>query len=170
MAIRKVIRTVWNILPLVGTLAIVCIWVSLGVIAASQPDEYSGYAIGYSRLDNWAVTIVARSDGFVLGQYFEPYLGERSGLWGHKSRANYDQPFTMRRLVPTFRRGRVAPAVEFHLSLPLLLFGSLTGFMWIMPMTRRYFRRRRGLCMRCGYDLTGNQSGVCSECGNKSPL
>lgn len=25
------------------------------------------------------------------------------------------------------------------------------------------------LCVRCGYDLTGNTSGVCSECGEKSP-
>jgi hypothetical protein len=26
-------------------------------------------------------------------------------------------------------------------------------------------RRARGLCVRCGYDLTGNVSGVCPECG-----
>ena len=26
-------------------------------------------------------------------------------------------------------------------------------------------RRRRGLCEGCGYDLTGNKSGVCPECG-----
>ena len=26
-------------------------------------------------------------------------------------------------------------------------------------------RRRRGLCERCGYDLTGNVSGTCPECG-----
>ena len=26
-------------------------------------------------------------------------------------------------------------------------------------------RRSRGLCGRCGYDLTGNVSGVCPECG-----
>jgi hypothetical protein len=26
-------------------------------------------------------------------------------------------------------------------------------------------RQRRGLCRRCGYDLTGNMSGQCSECG-----
>ena len=30
---------------------------------------------------------------------------------------------------------------------------------------RRYRRRRRGLCLKCGYDLTGNVSGVCPECG-----
>ncbi len=30
---------------------------------------------------------------------------------------------------------------------------------------RRHRRRRRGQCVRCGYDLTGNLSGVCPECG-----
>jgi hypothetical protein len=27
------------------------------------------------------------------------------------------------------------------------------------------WRRRHGLCARCGYDLRGNTSGVCPECG-----
>lgn len=30
---------------------------------------------------------------------------------------------------------------------------------------RRVWRVRRGCCISCGYDLTGNVSGVCSECG-----
>jgi hypothetical protein len=38
----------------------------------------------------------------------------------------------------------------------------------ILPM-RAYLRRRRakrvGFCPRCSYNLTGNTSGVCSECG-----
>ena len=32
---------------------------------------------------------------------------------------------------------------------------------------RRYHRRKKGLCLKCGYDLTGNESGVCPECGTK---
>ena len=30
---------------------------------------------------------------------------------------------------------------------------------------RRWRRRKRGECVNCGYDLTGNVTGVCSECG-----
>jgi hypothetical protein len=30
---------------------------------------------------------------------------------------------------------------------------------------RRWHRRRKSLCVCCGYDLTGNVTGVCSECG-----
>jgi hypothetical protein len=31
---------------------------------------------------------------------------------------------------------------------------------------RRKFRRRAGRCPRCRYDLTGNTTGVCPECGS----
>ena len=30
---------------------------------------------------------------------------------------------------------------------------------------RRWRRSHRGLCLACGYDLTGNVGGRCSECG-----
>jgi len=30
---------------------------------------------------------------------------------------------------------------------------------------RRRRRLKSGLCGKCGYDLTGNVSGVCPECG-----
>ena len=30
-------------------------------------------------------------------------------------------------------------------------------------------RRRRGLCVECGYNLRGNESGVCPECGTTTP-
>ena len=36
----------------------------------------------------------------------------------------------------------------------------------LRPM-RRHWRLTRGLCVRCGYDLTANVSGVCPECGKR---
>ncbi len=36
-------------------------------------------------------------------------------------------------------------------------------------IVRRWIRCKRGLCLKCGYDLTGNVSGVCPECGEKIP-
>jgi hypothetical protein len=38
-------------------------------------------------------------------------------------------------------------------------------WLWEQPAEVRQRRRRTGLCSRCGYDLTGNVSGVCPECG-----
>jgi hypothetical protein len=34
-----------------------------------------------------------------------------------------------------------------------------------IPGWRRNRRRRHGHCLKCGYNLTGNTSGVCPECG-----
>ncbi|MCH8824059.1 MAG: hypothetical protein IH984_11190 [Planctomycetes bacterium] len=42
-------------------------------------------------------------------------------------------------------------------------------FLWLLtfgPFTaRRVIRRKRGLCIKCGYDLQGNSEGGCPECG-----
>ena len=46
----------------------------------------------------------------------------------------------------------------------LLLFSAYP----LVVLARRAFRHRRlrpGHCLNCGYNLTGNVSGVCSECG-----
>ena len=42
----------------------------------------------------------------------------------------------------------------------LLLLGILTAYLWWLDR-----RPPTGHCQRCGYDLTGNVSGVCPECG-----
>ena len=51
------------------------------------------------------------------------------------------------------------------IGLPLWLLLLLTAIptAWLWHRDRR--RVRPGCCLRCGYDLTGNTSGVCSECG-----
>ena len=51
------------------------------------------------------------------------------------------------------------------------LYGVITlipgGFVmyYIRRASIRHRRWRDGLCVHCGYDLTGNESGVCPECG-----
>jgi len=43
------------------------------------------------------------------------------------------------------------------------------GGAWLTskPRRRRDVRRELRLCLTCGYDLTGNESGTCPECGKK---
>lgn len=36
---------------------------------------------------------------------------------------------------------------------------------FVMGPFRSWRRSKRGQCLNCGYDLTGNTSGVCPECG-----
>lgn len=47
------------------------------------------------------------------------------------------------------------------LWIPLLLTAIPTAWLW----HRDRGRIRPGFCTHCGYDLTGNTSGVCPECG-----
>ena len=44
--------------------------------------------------------------------------------------------------------------------------GAFPAWYWVRFRQLRR-RKKRGLCPQCGYDLTGNVSGVCSECGEK---
>ena len=46
-----------------------------------------------------------------------------------------------------------------------LILAAYPAIAFIRGPFRRWRRRRRGLCLRCGYDLEGNVSGVCPECG-----
>jgi len=52
----------------------------------------------------------------------------------------------------------------------LLLFAYSLAFLaevlgFLYWYRRRGARRRNGLCVECGYNLTGNISGACPECG-----
>ncbi len=42
---------------------------------------------------------------------------------------------------------------------------ALTTIVLARPLLRTWHRRRHNLCVTCGYDLRGNTSRVCSECG-----
>ena len=48
---------------------------------------------------------------------------------------------------------------------PVVVLAVYPTLAFIRAPLRRWRRRRRGLCIKCGYDLTGNESGVCPECG-----
>ena len=59
-------------------------------------------------------------------------------------------------------RTRISASGYVHLSLPLLA--------TLFPALMLWWPRRLSLpghCAPCGYDLTGNVSGVCPECGEK---
>ena len=68
----------------------------------------------------------------------------------------------------------VAPMTENHLMIvivPLWILVVLFGVMpaiWLVKFLRAYqvsHRIKQGCCTACGYDLAGNVSGVCPECG-----
>lgn len=67
-----------------------------------------------------------------------------------------------RAMVSLWIRSWPGPGATVHyvpLYLPMLAIAGFTTFLW-----RRDRRIQPGHC-RCGYNLTGNVSGVCPECG-----
>jgi hypothetical protein len=51
--------------------------------------------------------------------------------------------------------------------MPFLLFAAYPTLAFIRGPLRRHRRRRRGLCLKCGYDLTGLPEPRCPECGER---
>lgn len=49
----------------------------------------------------------------------------------------------------------------------LVVLAAYPAIAFIRGPVRRWRRRGKGLCVRCAYDLTGNVSGVCPECGTE---
>ena len=57
--------------------------------------------------------------------------------------------------------------IEFDIWLAFALVAAYPAARLIWWPIRRRRRRKRGLCPTCGYNLTGNTSGVCPECSRK---
>ena len=68
---------------------------------------------------------------------------------------------------PSFVRYRDHAWVSASTWLALAILAMYPTIAFIRGPVRRWRRRRKGLCIGCGYDLTGNVSGVCSECGRE---
>jgi len=57
---------------------------------------------------------------------------------------------------------------ELHLP-PWVAIALLLAYpaIFVPRQARNLLRRKRGLCVKCGYNLTGNTSGICPECGQR---
>ena len=64
-----------------------------------------------------------------------------------------------------YNTGRHVVGLEIPLWFLLALFSAYPLANFVRGPLRRHRRRRKGLCLKCGYNLTGNVSGVCPECG-----
>ena len=53
----------------------------------------------------------------------------------------------------------------FGAWVPVVVFGLTTYLLWRELVLSRRIRQLANRCRKCGYDLTGNVSGVCPECG-----
>lgn len=57
--------------------------------------------------------------------------------------------------------------IEIPIWMPFVIFAYYPTIVFIRGPFRRWRRGRKGLCIQCGYNLKGNTTGVCSECGTE---
>lgn len=92
--------------------------------------------------------------------------GEPITLWECAGfRLRHGQCYVADKMVARFSQSTSTTEVSAPLWFAVFAFAAYPTYrISVAPFSRRR-RRRRGLCVGCGYDLRGNVSGVCSECG-----
>jgi len=93
------------------------------------------------------------------GPHIPQYKDTNWPWWKYTARVFYDSVNKH-----YYQQWEVTASSEVPLVLGIL-FGIYPTFAFLRGPVRRRRRRRQGLCMNCAYDLTGNISGVCPECG-----
>jgi len=73
-------------------------------------------------------------------------------------------PFYLRRVIVGATRAEGFGVPFWAMCLPILIYPALV---FARGPLRRRRRHRLGQCVYCGYNLTGNVSGTCPECGEK---
>jgi hypothetical protein len=92
-------------------------------------------------------------------------MGFSSRHWGGGIR-RYSPPTNRLGFAVNARSGPYG--VQHDLVAPYYAIVSVMGVWPVIVGWRRFKRRRQkpaGHCLRCSYDLRGNESGICPECG-----
>jgi hypothetical protein len=182
---KSVVRFLINAIILAGAAGWVAIFIAAAVLAFLRPDHPLGRVeMSFPDPDTTryislrrGVFSIGQIDGFgeVDRRWSMPYCF-MSAMTVKRTATEAGKPYVLQLgdACGYARASLFAPEPE-----PVQRFVSaqwwallIVGVPWLLvagriayrPM-RRWRRRRRGLCVACGYDLTGNTSGACSECG-----
>ena len=82
-------------------------------------------------------------------------------------RERHGKPPTAKRLALILPSGLQARGTIIPFGPLFFLFAAYPTLAFIRGPLRRYRRRKRGLCVKCGYNLTGLMEPRCPECGTK---
>ena len=122
-----------------------------------------GFCDGRFRFDYISVVKPIEPHPGIISSYSgrRPPLPVKLDVLGFRYRAGRMTPYRSD-IIPFYAGELIVPV-----WLLVALFGSYPMLAFIRGPHRRYRRRKKGLCLKCGYNLTGNVSGVCPECGER---
>ena len=133
--------------------------------------EPTGLEIAIAQQDGWLVTAQISRHGIVrVRQFNENLTHDRwfSMRASAPSPYGYEQKpgsvFTLSRTTETRSR-----SLWFHMLPVVTVAAVLTLFAFGLPWWRKRRRMKRGLCLRCAYDLRRATTSVCPECGMENP-
>ena len=132
-----------------------------GVVETRIGDYWVGVDNGYYRAERYRA---ARPSGLgisriwsVFGLEYDDYIG------GELARVYPGQWFYVD-LAPVKPSHRLTILIV-PLWMLFILFAAYPLVAFARGPVRRWRQRKRGGCQNCGYNLTGNVSRVCPECG-----
>jgi hypothetical protein len=143
-------------------------WIVIGLAVPASEDFTVSARIGKGIVTlSETKTSEVRLDGV---QFFSYDLGERLSEYRRRSGMDidpYKKWFAFNRVSVKRPDGKyfMSRILSFPIGLATLAFAFPLACMWWIRVGRPCRRRRRGLCVRCGYDLRANLSGKCPECG-----
>ena len=162
---RKLLTVVvsWLLALLIG------IWGIAFAVATFTSDGHNCFTIGYGSDGAGLINAVCYADGWVLAQRFPENYGRHNGLYCKRSRTGVSHGFSWRVFTPHRVPSRVSQACMLHLLLGITPLAVIDAGLVLVPWFQRRRHRRHGLCVRCGYNLTGSAHDRCSECGTPIP-
>ncbi|HEY3246255.1 MAG TPA: hypothetical protein VGM03_23165 [Phycisphaerae bacterium] len=146
------LRRIWRRRLLAATIAPAVALLAIGIVSYFVMIEH------YHSTDRYCARI-----GVANGFLFLRYDGglDMFGPW--------TKEFRMAGVVLSAVPGRWSPwqfvDAALPLWLPLVILSAPAAVLFIRRTRAMFQRRKYGLCVGCGYNLTGNTSGVCPECG-----
>ena len=183
-----------TVLSLVLCLSTVGLWVRSYLVGDAVTWHRSRQDTEFFHQSNMGFTVARGGLRVELGasRWPLPYLAEYKIVptargYGHRTLMPISYPNTPPRSSNTWERELAGFKVWLDVyrpvqGSPLIYHYETSGACLILPLwaialvfallfaalgVRRYFQRakREGVCPSCSYDLTGNVSGVCPECG-----
>lgn len=110
---------------------------------------------------NWVAEYGCRQFGFVVGCAEGCFAAGSQASRSSECIVVYNGSRAKLRWLPGIYQG----SGDYIFLVPLWMTAVL-GFLFYLYYRRRTSRLRVGRCLKCDYDLTGNISGICPECGN----
>ncbi|HXE54710.1 MAG TPA: hypothetical protein VN541_16935 [Tepidisphaeraceae bacterium] len=153
--------SVASVLSLLSGVAILVLWPLSYCVFFREPNSVIRVHVGHIMSD------ISVQNGLAWVYTFHDYpdalsfLPEQHGVWGLAGLViyGYDEVNLERQSVTMIR---LWPVAFLSLALPAARFGPT---LW--SRVRAHRRRVANTFVSCGFNLTGNTSGTCPECGTK---